>query len=78
MPGLEELLGGAGRGARAVASGCLYQNLLPGGFPSVWWLGFAHGIAIILLSRRAPVGRKKPPTPDQPMAGCCQLSPLAL
>lgn len=78
MPGLEEHLGGAGRGAQAVTSGCLCQVLLPGGFTSVWWLGFAHCIAIIFLSRRAPVGRKKPPTPNQPMAGCCQLSPLAL
>lgn len=78
MPGLEEHLGGAGRGVQAVTSGCLCQVLLPGGFTSVWWLGFAHCIAIVFLSRRAPVGRKKPPTPNQPMAGCCQLSPLAL
>lgn len=78
MPRLEEHLGGAGWGARAVASGCLCQVLLPGGFTSVWWLGFAHCIAIVFLSRCAPVGRKKPPTPNQQMAGCCQLSPLAL
>lgn len=57
---------------------CLCQVLLPGGFTSVWWLGFARCIAIVFLSRRAPVGRKKPPTPNQQMAGCCQLSPLAL